>query len=174
MTSPRPDATAGLIRELARCGLTVAVAESLTGGELLAELTRPAGASVVVVGGVVAYATELKHTLCGVDRELLATHGPVHPEVARQLAEGVRTSLTVEGRAASIGVATTGVAGPDPQAGRKAGTVFVGVADASGTQVVELDLAGDRASIRHQVVERALEMLVVRFPKPTTGGVGAE
>jgi nicotinamide-nucleotide amidase len=110
----------------------------------------------VVLGGAVVYATALKHSLLGVDADLLATEGPVHPEVARQLAEGVRQRLAVDGRPADIGLATTGVAGPDPQGGRPVGTVFVGIATAAGTRVVELALQGDRATIRRLVVARAI------------------
>lgn len=156
---PSSDPTARLIPFLAARGLTVAAAESLTGGELVAELTRVGGASSVVLGGVVVYATELKHTLVGVDAELLAAEGPVHPEVARQLASGVREALAVDGRPADIGLSTTGVAGPDEQGGRAVGTVFVGIATAARTRVVELALSGTRSEIRRQVVESALAEL---------------
>jgi nicotinamide-nucleotide amidase len=154
------DSTAELIAVLAARGLTVAVAESLTGGELVAELTRPAGASAVVLGGVVVYATELKHSLVGVDQVLLDAHGPVHADVADQLARGVRTRLAVGGRPADIGLATTGVAGPDAQGGRAPGTVFLGLSLGDRTRVIELALTGTRAEIRRQVVQRAIVELV--------------
>lgn len=154
------DQTATLIASLAARGLTLAVAESLTGGALTAEFTRPAGASAVVLGGVVVYATELKHALVGVNAALLAEHGPVHPDVAAQLAEGVRTALAVDGRAADIGVSTTGVAGPDAQGGQVPGTVFVGVSLATGTQVVRLSLSGSRAQIREDTVHRAVAAVI--------------
>lgn len=154
------DPTARLIARLRATGRTIAAAESLTGGELTAELTRVPGASAVVVGGAVVYATELKHTLLGVDAALLDAEGPVHPAVAAQLAEGVRSRLAVGGRAIDIGVATTGVAGPDPQGGRAVGTVFVGIASIAGTRVVELALSGDRSAIRRATVERAIAELV--------------
>lgn len=157
------DATAALIAHLTREGLTVATAESLTAGALTAELTRPAGASAVVVGGVVVYATPLKHTLAGVDAALLAEHGPVHPEVARQLARGVRSRLAVDGRGADIGVATTGVAGPDGQGGRAPGTVFVGISYGDVDEALELSLDGDRMQIRAETVRRAVAALVERF-----------
>ncbi|WP_348788153.1 CinA family protein [Leifsonia sp. NPDC080035] len=153
---PRADPTVLLVRALIERGLTVAVAESLTGGGLTEELTTVPGASAVVLGGAVVYATELKHTLLGVDADLLAAEGPVHPEVARQLAAGVRERLAVGGRAADLGLATTGVAGPDPQGGRAVGTVYVGISSPAGTRAVELALAGDRAAIRAQTVERAV------------------
>ncbi|MFF1573292.1 CinA family protein [Leifsonia sp. NPDC058292] len=153
------DLTAAVVRRLAADGLTVAAAESLTGGELTAELTRVPGASAVVLGGTVVYATALKHSLLGVDAELLAEVGPVHPEVAAQLATGVRERLAVDGRAADIGLSTTGVAGPDPQGGQPVGTVYVGIATRSGARVVALALSGSRASIRRQVVLRAIREL---------------
>lgn len=157
------DPTAKVVAELRARGWTVAAAESLTGGELTAELTRIPGASAVVNGGAVVYATELKHTLLGVDAELLAADGPVHPEVARQLAAGVRDRLAVGGRPADVGVATTGVAGPDPQGGRAVGTVFVGISSAAGTRAVELALEGDRSEIRRASVRRAVAELAVEL-----------
>lgn len=165
-----PDATAQLIAALTARGLTVAVAESLTGGAVTAELTRPAGASAVVLGGVVVYATELKHTLVGVDGDLLETEGPVHPDVAAQLARGVRERLAVAGRPADIGIATTGVAGPTAQGGRVPGTVFLGVATATSTRVAALELAGDRAEIRRQVVDRAVAELTAELAELIAGG----
>ncbi|MHA7986982.1 CinA family protein [Rathayibacter sp. CAU 1779] len=152
-----------MIARLTAQGRTLAVAESLTGGALTAELTRPAGASAVVLGGVVAYATELKHSIVGVDAVLLVEHGPVHPEVARQLAHGVRSALAVAGRDADIGVATTGVAGPDGQGGRDPGTVFIGISSDDGDDSIELDLTGDRAKIRTQTVTAAVRALADRF-----------
>ena len=165
---PTPtDATAQLIAELTRRGLTIAVAESLTGGGLTAELIRIPGASVVVNGGVVAYQTALKHTLLGVDRALLDEHGPVHPQVAAQMAAGVRTCLAVDGRPADIGVATTGVAGPDSQGAQVPGTVFVGLSREGETSVIPLRLHGDRAFIRAASVAAAVEavwQLLAREP----------
>ena len=152
-----PDLTADLIGALTAAGLTIAVAESLTGGLLTAELIRIAGASLCVNGGVVAYQTELKHTLLGVDPELLAEHGPVHPEVAIQMARGVRTRLATAGRDADLGIATTGVAGPDPQRGHPVGTVFLGLSRGGDGWAIPLRLAGDRAAIRAQTVARAVE-----------------
>ena len=156
---PSSDLTARIIAHLSARSLTIAAAESLTGGELTAELTRVPGASAAVLGGVVAYATPLKHSLLGVDQVLLDAEGPVHPEVARQLAEGVRERLAVDGRPADIGIATTGVAGPDPQGGRPVGTVFVGLATAAATRVVELSFEGTRSEIRQRVVVEALREL---------------
>ena len=137
-------------------GLTVAVAESLTGGLVIAELVKTPGASAAVRGGIVAYDTALKHTLLGVDAGLLAVHGPVHPDVARQMAAGVRAALAVDELPADIGIATTGVAGPDPQGGVEVGTVFVAIALGIDIHVMELALEGDREAIRSAVVYESL------------------
>ncbi|HRQ00189.1 MAG TPA: nicotinamide-nucleotide amidohydrolase family protein, partial [Terrimesophilobacter sp.] len=121
-----------IVRRCAARELTIAVAESLTGGLLTSALIDPAGASQVVTGGVVAYSTELKSSVLGVEPELLREHGPVHPEVARQLAANVREVLAIDGTPASVGIATTGVAGPEAQGEASVGTVFLGLADANG------------------------------------------
>ena len=153
------DEAAALIERLAEQGLTLAAAESLTGGALTAELIRIPGASAVVRGGIVAYASELKASLLGVDPAILAEHGPVHPEVATAMAQGVRTAAAVDGRAADLGVATTGVAGPDAQGAAPVGLVYVAVADARGTRVRELHLEGDRPAIRLRAVEEAIALV---------------
>ncbi len=129
MSLPGADVAERVIELLTAQGLRIAVAESLTGGLVAAALTSVPGASVVVSGGIVAYDTEVKHSLLGVDARLLAREGAVHPEVARQMARGVREALAVGGRRAEIGIATTGVAGPDWQDGRAPGTVYLGIAD---------------------------------------------
>jgi nicotinamide-nucleotide amidase len=137
-----------------RAGATVAVAESLTGGSVLAALTEGAGASKAVLGGVVAYATDLKAALLDVDPDLLAREGAVHPEVAAQMATGVRARS-----GATYGAAVTGVAGPDPQDGRPPGVVHVAVAGPDGVIVHSPVLRGDRERIRVQAVVHTLELL---------------
>jgi nicotinamide-nucleotide amidase len=154
-----PPADPGLIALFAERGLTVAVAESLTGGLLVAELIGTPGASAVVTGGVVAYNTAIKHSLLGVDADLLREHGAVHPEVARQMATGVRAAMAVDGRPADIGISTTGVAGPAPQDGQPVGTVFVGVAMGVEVRSYPLSLSGDREHIRNAVVSESLVLL---------------
>ena len=161
------DPTALLIAELTARHLTIAVAESLTGGLLVAELVRIPGASVVVNGGVVAYQAELKQRLLGVDSSILNVHGPVHPDVAKQMAIGARTHLAVGGERADIGVSTTGVAGPDPQGGLEPGTVFIGVSQGTGSWAIPLQLSGDRDAIRSETVALAIEAvreLIARNP----------
>lgn len=151
-----PGALTALIGDLRATGQTVATAESLTGGLIAAALTTVPGASAVVRGGLVVYATDLKHTLAGVDPELLAAVGAVHPEVARQLAAGARLRC-----GATLGVGITGVAGPDPQDGRAVGTVFVCVDRADGRWEAADRFDGDRATIRAASVRRAVELLAV-------------
>lgn len=160
--SPRLPATwdaASLLAVLADRQFTVAVSESVTGGLLLAELIGNPGASTVVLGGIVAYDTELKHSLLGVDPVLLSTHGPVHPQVAIQMASGVRDRLAVGGRLPAIGLSTTGVAGPGRQGGQPVGTVFLGLAFQDTALVHRLELVGTRNQIRAAVVNAAISWL---------------
>lgn len=145
-----------LIAELTERRMTIAVAESLTGGLVVAELVSVPGASAVVRGGVVAYATDLKSTLLGVDAELLAERSPIDPEVAMQMAEGARRLAGRDGAPADLGLATTGVAGPDQQDGHPVGEVWIGVALGDRLEAQGLMLAGDRASIRWAAVAGSL------------------
>lgn len=156
---PQPaDLADRLVAAATRRGLTLAVAESLTAGLVCARIADVPGASAVLRGGVVAYATDLKALLLDVDRDLLATHGPVHPAVAGQMAAGVRVRL-----GADVGVATTGVAGPAPSGGLAPGTVYIAVADAAGVVVRALSLAGDRASVRSGSSDQAMAMVMERL-----------
>ncbi|MBB6568684.1 nicotinamide-nucleotide amidase [Kribbella sandramycini] len=131
----------------------MATAESLTGGMVGAALTDVPGVSAVYRGGVVVYATDLKAKLAGVPAGLLDAVGPVHPDTAAALATGVRERLE-----ATYGLATTGVAGPDPQAGVEAGTVYVAAAGPATVQVRKLQLSGDRRAIRESSVQAAVEL----------------
>ncbi|MFC7243960.1 CinA family protein [Catellatospora aurea] len=145
----------GLVGVLAARGQTVAAAESLTGGLLTATLVTVPGVSKVLRGGLVVYATDLKHSLAGVDAALLAQRGPVDPDVALALARGAR-----ERCAADWGLATTGVAGPGPQDGVPAGTVYVALAGPDGqSQVSELHVEGERQHVRDSAVAAALGLL---------------
>jgi nicotinamide-nucleotide amidase len=133
---------------------TLATAESLTGGLLGGRVTAVAGASDYYLGGVVAYATEAKAALLGVDRDLLATDGPVSEPAAAAMAQGARRAF-----GADMGLATTGVAGPTEQDGRPVGTLCLGVADAAGTVTSTLRAPGDRAQVRAWAVTVALDLL---------------
>ncbi|WP_409179393.1 CinA family protein [Amycolatopsis sp. VS8301801F10] len=143
-----------LVAALTRRGETVAAAESLTAGLVCATLAQVPGASAVLRGGLVVYATELKAALAGVDEKLLAEHGAVHPEVAAQLARGAR-----ERCGATWGLGLTGVAGPDPQDGVAPGTVYVGLSGPGADTVRELAETGDRDTIRTASVRAAFALL---------------
>ncbi|MBN8423616.1 nicotinamide-nucleotide amidohydrolase family protein [Microbacterium esteraromaticum] len=147
---------AELLTLLAERGWRLGVAESLTGGAVSAELVTVPGASAVLNGAVVAYATPVKQTLLGVDAKLLEQHGPVHPEVAEQMADGVRRAVAVDGRATEVGVSTTGIAGPDSPDGQPVGTVHVGVVTPVVRLVRSFVFAGDRSQIRAQARDAAL------------------
>ncbi|GIH13711.1 CinA family protein [Rugosimonospora africana] len=134
---------------------TLSVAESLTGGLLAATIVDVPGASTVFRGGLVVYATDLKATLAGVDAALLAERGPVDPDVAAALALGVSERCGTD-----WGLSTTGVAGPGPQDGVAAGTVYIGLHGPGGADAVRrLALDGDRSAIRRNVVTAALALL---------------
>ncbi|MFI1507388.1 CinA family protein [Streptomyces sp. NPDC020597] len=173
MSSP----AAEVVRLLTATGGTLAVAESLTGGLVAAEVTSVPGASRVFRGSVTAYATELKHRLLGVDAGLLAARGAVDAQVAAQMAAGVRKAL-----GADWGLATTGVAGPDAQDGRPVGTVFVAVdgpfgpepGSAAGGKVEALRLNGDRAEIRRESVRSVLALLLSELAGEQTGNERAQ
>ncbi|WP_425560498.1 CinA family protein [Luedemannella flava] len=143
---------ARLIQELVDRKETVAVAESLTGGLLGATIVDAPGASRAFRGGLIVYATELKAALADVPADLLEARGPVDADVAAALAEGAR------GRCgADWGLATTGVAGPDPQDGVPVGTVFIAVAGPR-SEVRQLALDGERAAVRTQTVTAVLRL----------------
>lgn len=162
------------VTALRAAGQTVGTAESLTAGLCCAALTTVAGSSAVVRGGLVVYATELKASLAGVPAAVLDRFGPVSEPTARHLAVGAS-----ERTGSDWGVALTGVAGPDPQAGQPPGTVWVAVHGGAGsrstgsrdgdgrggdgTTCARLDCAGGRDAIRDQAVAGALEMLLARL-----------
>ncbi len=131
--------------------LTLATAESLTGGGLGDLVSAAPGASASYLGGVVAYASEVKVDVLGVSAETVTRHGVVSEQCAREMAVAVRRLI-----GADVGVSTTGVAGPTTQEGKPVGTVYVGVADGEGSRVHELHLHGDRAEIRALAARRAL------------------
>jgi nicotinamide-nucleotide amidase len=159
VTAPVPgDGPARLHRALLARGETVAAAESLTAGLFCATLATVPGASATLRGGAVVYATDLKTTLVGVPEDLLAAHGPVSKETAAALADGVRARC-----GATWGIGLTGVAGPDPVDGHGPGRVYLGVAGPGGTDVVRLDLPGDRQTVRTGAVAAAVAALLERL-----------
>nr|WP_268914031.1 CinA family protein [Corynebacterium uropygiale] len=141
---------------------TLASCESLTAGLFAAEIATVPGASAVLRGGLITYATELKHSLAGVPEETLAAVGPVAEETARAMAEGARSTCE-----ATWGVALTGVAGPDSQDGHPVGEVWIGVARDGGptlTRRLSIDPQNDpqrtREYIRSTSVAKAIEFLL--------------
>ena len=134
-------------------------AESITGGLLVDAFISEAGASAVVLGSEVTYASELKIALLGVEEATLEAKGAVSAEVATQMAQGVcavgQASLELEAGQV-ISVATTGNAGPD---GDPVGQVFVAIHDGKKTKVKEFAFSGSRQQIREQTVEAAISLL---------------
>ena len=143
------------VRKALDAGRTVAAAESLTAGMVTAVLADTPGASGMLQGGVVAYQNSVKTDVLGVSADLLAGVGSVDGDVAAGMAAGVRSAL-----GADIGIATTGVAGPEEHDGKAVGTVFVGVASADGTSAFQYSFSGNRADIRGQACGAALERLL--------------
>lgn len=147
-----------LVTRLTQTGLTIAAAESLTGGLVCSALVDVSGASAVLRGSVTAYATELKAQVLGVDAARLASVGPVDAQVAQEMADGAAQLL-----GADVAVATTGVAGPGPADGHEAGTVYIAAIAPWGSVWRLLELEGQRSQVRiqtvHQVLVLALELL---------------
>ncbi|MFW7413968.1 CinA family protein [Demequina sp. SO4-18] len=148
----RSEADAVLV--LARAaGVTLATGESLTGGSLCAQLVDVPGASESLCGGVVSYMVESKHDVLGVSQSLLDGPGPVSREVAQAMATGARRAM-----GAAMGIATTGVAGPDPHGGQAPGTIWVAV-DLEGTLTArQLHVDGDRGDVTRGAVSGALAL----------------
>jgi PncC family amidohydrolase len=136
-------------------GLTVATAESCTGGLLAARLTARPGSSTWVLGGITAYANSAKERLVDVPGALLADHGAVSPEVAAALAEGARARF-----GADVGVGITGIAGPGGGTPDKpVGTVHLCVVGPDGRQARSLALPGSRSAVRERSVTVAMHLL---------------
>jgi nicotinamide-nucleotide amidase len=136
--------------------LTVAVAESCTGGLVAASITAIPGSSAYFLGGVVSYANEAKEAFLDVPRELLEQHGAVSPEVAEAMATGARARF-----GASLAVSTTGIAGPDGgSADKPVGLVYLGMATAGEAGAKHQFFGGDRDAIREAATDRALRWLV--------------
>ena len=139
--------------------LTLAAAESCTGGLLAQRLTAVPNSSRAFVGGAVVYTPELKTLFADVPEETIKIHGAVSPEVARALAEGIR-----ERTGASLGISITGLAGPSggppgPDSEKPIGRIYLGLADNRETRIKELNLNGDRDYIRWWASQHALELI---------------
>jgi nicotinamide-nucleotide amidase len=136
--------------------ITVATAESLTGGNVSARITAISGSSGYFLGGIVAYSNPAKASLLGVSEETLATRGAVSAECAREMAEGARRAF-----GADLAVATTGIAGPGGATERKpVGLVYIALAGADGVTNEEFRFPGGRAIVTDASTEAALLMLL--------------
>lgn len=147
-----------IVAQLRKKNLTVATAESLTAGMLSSTIADVAGASAVLHGGVVAYNNTIKHRLLGVSADTLAARGAVDAETAKQMARGARDRLDTD-----LGIATTGVAGPEPSEGKAVGIVFIALATPDGTYAKLLRFAGNREKIRRSTVAASLKLMAEWF-----------
>jgi nicotinamide-nucleotide amidase len=148
--------TAAMVLELLRAqGLTLATAESCTGGLVAARLTSIPGSSDVFLGSVVAYADTVKAAVLGVPADVLAEHGAVSAETAAAMAAGARERLD-----ADVAVSVTGVAGPDGGTPEKpVGLVFLHASGPQGERTLRLDLPGDRETVRARATVAALHLV---------------
>ena len=136
-------------------GLTLATAESCTGGLIAHRITNVPGASDFFLGGVVAYSNEAKVRLLGVDAETIAAHGAVSEVVARQMAEGARARF-----GADVGIGVTGIAGPGGGTPEKpVGLVFICLAGKGKTIVARNEFSGSREEIKRRSAEKGLGMV---------------
>ena len=139
-------------------GLTLAVAESCTGGLVSDAITDVPGSSAYFLGGIVSYADEAKERQLGVPSEVIASHGAVSAQVARAMAEGVRSRF-----ASAVGAAVTGIAGPDGGSDAKpVGLTYAAVADEDGVDVRRFAWTGDRVANKRSSAEAVLQLLLER------------
>jgi nicotinamide-nucleotide amidase len=137
-------------------GLTVAVAESCTGGLVAVTITEVPGSSAYFLGGIVSYSNDSKTTLLDVPPSALDAHGAVSAQVAKEMAAGARARF-----GSSLAASITGVAGPDGGSDEKpVGLTYIGLASGVGVEVRRLQLAGDRAGNREAAARAALEWLI--------------
>jgi nicotinamide-nucleotide amidase len=140
---------------LTQSRLTVSVAESCTGGLLGSLITDQPGSSAYFLGGVIAYADDVKRAQLGVPADLLARHGAVSREVAIAMADGVRSKFGTE-----LAASVTGIAGPDAEGAKPVGLTYIAVATARGTNCSEYRFNGDRWANRRQAADEALRLLI--------------
>lgn len=141
---------------LRRKGLTIAIAESLTGGMICDRVTNVPGSSDYFMGGIVAYSNDSKVRHLGVPKEKIEKYGAASKEVARSMAHGVRQAFST-----NIGLSTTGIAGPTGGTPKKpVGLVFIGLAKGKKTYVRRLNLKGTRREIKEKTSENALRFLI--------------
>ena len=135
--------------------MTVACAESCTGGLVTGRLTAVAGSSAYVMGGVVSYTNEVKASVLGVSRKALAEYGAVSDIVAQQMADGIRNLIKTD-----FGISVTGIAGPGGGSMEKpVGLVYIAVSGPKGVRVVKNNFSGNREEVRESSVKKAVELL---------------
>ena len=145
-----------LVERCVACGVTLATAESCTGGMVAARITAVSGSSAVFLGGIVSYANTAKRALLGVPQPVLEQDGAVSEACAAAMAEGARQRLK-----ADLAVAVTGIAGPTGGTPEKpVGLVCFGLAAADGVRTEHRLFTGDRESVRLQATEHALALLL--------------
>ena len=142
-----------LIQKLGQRHLTISVAESLTGGLVAASLTQIPGASAVFKGGIIAYGDEIKQQVLKVDSALITKFTSISEPVAQSMATNIREIMNTD-----IGIATTGVAGPDKSDGFAPGIVFVAISIGDHKICQKLELVGDRTQIRDQSVNEIFKL----------------
>jgi nicotinamide-nucleotide amidase len=147
-----------LIKKLEEKNLTIAVAESLTGGLVAASLTEIPGASKVFKGSITAYADEIKQNILNVKDETITNFTSISEQVALEMAINVRTIMKSD-----IGISTTGVAGPEKSAGFAPGLVFVAISIGDHNMCQKLEITGDRSNIRNQTVHEILQLTLSRL-----------
>ena len=147
-----------LIKKLEEKNLTIAVAESLTGGLVAASLTEIPGASKVFKGSITAYADEIKQNVLNVNKEIILKFTSISEQVALEMAINVRTIMKSD-----IGISTTGVAGPEKSAGFAPGLVFVAISIGDHNMCQKLEITGDRSKIRNQTVHEILQLTLSRL-----------
>ena len=147
-----------LIKKLQENNLTLAVAESLTGGLVAASLTEIPGASKVFKGSITAYVDEIKQNILNVKDETITNFTSISELVALEMAINVRTIMKSD-----IGISTTGVAGPEKSAGFAPGLVFVAISIGDHNMCQKLEITGDRSKIRNQTVQEILQLTLSRL-----------
>ena len=147
-----------LIKKLQENNLTLAVAESLTGGLVAASLTEIPGASKVFKGSITAYSDEIKQNVLNVNKETISKFTSISEQVALEMAINVRTIMKSD-----IGISTTGVAGPEKSAGFAPGLVFVAISIGDHNMCQKLEITGDRSKIRNQTVHEILQLTLSRL-----------
>ena len=148
--------TEQLISLLKEKDLTVATAESCTGGGIGHRLTAVSGSSAVYMGGIISYTNDVKEKVLNVPSEMLREHGAVSAPTAKAMAEGVRRLLNSD-----FGVSVTGLAGPTGDgSGKPVGLVYIGIAQSRQTDVQEYLFSGSREEVREQAIQAAIELLL--------------